>query len=523
MVFASVDVAAKKYCVHLRSRGSLLLVSIYFVPKVGVEVSMLNNFSGYQFNNANQFGRNINQFNNQTTSSSNQLLGKTNKYRNMVVGINTKVPLDNGTYTTAINFDNAATTPPFNSVEMEVREFLPWYSSIHRGRGYKSMLSTEAYEAGREIIKSFVKADSKEDVVIYTKNTTDSINMLAFVLSQEKDGRDVVLSTWMEHAANDLPWRDRFTVDYVEIDEFGRLSLEDFEAKLKKYKNRVKLVTVAGASNVTGYINDIHKMAVMAHKSGAKIHVDGAQLVPHVAVDMQEFGSDEHIDYLSFSAHKMYAPYGCGVLIGPKTTFEACLPYSEGGSIIKLVTHQRIWWEEPPQKNEAGSPNLIGTVAMVSAIKTLSKIGMNNAYSLEKSLLNYAYSKMQSIPDIKFYNNPDKQETIGVIPFNIEGVHHSLMSAILSYEAGIAVRNGYFCSHPYCESLLGYSAKDMEELMSNSDSLFPGIVRVSFGLYNDFSEIDKLVYVLNEIAKNKKYFVDKYSNSRGRYYIKNEV
>ncbi|WP_242981237.1 aminotransferase class V-fold PLP-dependent enzyme [Ruminiclostridium sufflavum] len=441
----------------------------------------------------------------------------------MVVGVNAKVPLDDGTYITGVNFDNAATTPPFYSVEKEVRDFLPWYSSIHRGRGYKSMLSTEAFEAGRDIIKRFVNADSKRDVVIYTKNTTDSINMLASVLSQNKDGRDVVLSTWMEHASNDLPWRDKFFVDYVGVDKFGRLSLEDFEAKLKKYKDRIRLVSVTGASNVTGYINDIHKMAVMAHGSGAQIHVDGAQLVPHMAVDMQDFESAAHIDYLSFSAHKMYAPYGSGVLIGPGAVFENCLPYSQGGSIIKLVTHERIWWEEPPQKNEAGSPNLIGTVAMVSAIKTLSKLGMDNAFSQEKSLLEYAYNKMKSIPDIKFYGHPGKQEMIGVIPFNMEGVHHSLMSAILSYEAGIAVRNGYFCSHPYCEKLLGYSPKEMEELMNDPDSLFPGIVRISFGLYNDYGEIDRLVYILNRIAVNKKYYIDKYNGSRGRYNIKNEV
>jgi len=446
-----------------------------------------------------------------------------NPYRNMVMGVNTKVILDNGTYTTAVNFDNAATTPPFYCVEKDVKDFLPWYSSIHRGKGYKSMLSTEVYEDGRKIIKSFVKADSENDIVIYTKNTTNAINLLAYVLSQQKDGRDVVLSTWMEHAANDLPWRDKFTVDYVEIDEFGRLSLDDLDAKLSKYKNRVKLFTVTGVSNVTGYINDIHTMAAMAHRHGTKIHVDGAQLVPHVAVDMKPYESNEHIDYLSFSAHKMYAPYGCGALIGPKSTFEANLPYCEGGSAIKLVTHQQIWWEEPPQKDEAGTPNLIGIVAMVSAIKTMSRICIDSTYRLEKNLLSYAYGAMKNIPGIKFYSHPDKQETIGVVPFNIEGVHHSLMSAILSYEAGIAVRNGYFCAHPYCESLLGYCAKDMETLMKNPNSIFPGIVRVSFGLYNNFTEIDKLIYFLNQIAMNKKYYIDKYSNSRGKYNIKNEV
>ena len=448
---------------------------------------------------------------------------KVNEYRNMVMGVNTRVPLDNGAYTTAINFDNAATTPPFYTVAKDVNDFLPWYSSIHRGKGFKSIFSTEIYENGRNIIKSFVNADSENDIVIYTKNTTDSINILANVLSQQKNGKDIVLSTWMEHAANDLPWRDKFTVDYIDVDEFGRLSLADLEVKLNKYKNRVRLVTVAGASNVTGYINDIHNIANIVHRHGTQIHIDGAQLVPHVAIDMNPFGNSKHIDFLTFSAHKMYAPYGCGVIIGPKSTFEHGVPCCQGGSAIQLVTHSKIWWEEPPQKDEAGTPNLIGIVALVAAIKVLSRIGMENVYRHEKNLLNYAYDKMKDIPEIRFYNHPYKQETIGVIPFNIDGVHHSLMSAILSYEAGIAVRNGFFCAHPYCERLLGYSAQDMDTLMNNPNSLFPGIVRISFGIYNNYQEIDKLVYILNRIARNKKYYVDKYSKSRGLYNIKNEV
>jgi selenocysteine lyase/cysteine desulfurase len=440
----------------------------------------------------------------------------------MVVGADTKVPLDNGKYTTAISFDNAATTPPFYSVNKDVNDFLSWYSSIHRGKGYKSMLSTEVYENGRKIIKDFVKSEGEKDIVIFTKNTTDSINILSNVLSQQKNGKDVILSTWMEHAANDLPWRDKFNVDYVDIDEYGRLLTDNFEAKLKKYKNRVRLVTVAGASNVTGYINDIHTLAALAHKYGAQIHVDGAQLVPHVAVDMKPFGSEEHIDYLTFSAHKMYAPYGSGVLIGPKTVFEGGLPYAQGGSAIQLVTHERIWWEEPPQKDEAGTPNLIGIVALISAVKTLSGIGMDNAYIHEKRLLDYAHNRMKQIPGIKFYNHPDMQETIGVIPFNMEGVDHSLMSAILSYERGIAVRNGFFCAHPYCERLLGYSAKDMKNIMETNEK-FPGIVRISFGIYNNYSEIDALVRLLKHIAKDKKYYIDKYSNAKAKYNIRNEV
>lgn len=445
------------------------------------------------------------------------------RYRNLVVGVNTRVPLDDGTYTTAINFDNAATTPPFQSVMKDVDNFLPRYSSIHRGKGYKSVVSTEAYEEGRKIIKEFVKADVEKDVVIYTKNTTDSINLLAYTLSQRKNGKDIVLSTWMEHAANDLPWRNSFRVVYAQTDECGRLSMEDLESKLKKYRGKIRLVTVCGASNVTGYLNDIHGIASLAHRYGTQVHIDGAQLVPHVAVDMQPHDTMEHLDFLSFSAHKMYAPYGGGVLIGPKASFEKGDPYCKGGSAISLVTHEKIWWEEPPQRQEAGTPNLIGIVAMVSGIKTLKRIGMVNVYQQEKNLLDYAMGKMKGVRDIKFYSCPDKQETIGVIPFNMEGVHHSLMSAILSYEAGIAVRNGYFCAHPYCERLLGYTPKAMEALMNDPASRFPGIVRLSFGIYNTFSEIDKFIYFLNKIATNKDFYVKKYEGARAKYNIRNEV
>ena len=444
-------------------------------------------------------------------------------YRNLVAGVDTRIPLDNGSYTTGINFDNAATTPPLLSVIKEVDSFIPWYSSVHRGKGYKSVVSTNLYEEGRNTIKDFVKADRDNDTVVYTKNTTEAINILACILSQQKNGRDVVLSTWMEHAANDLPWRDKFTVDYIETDDYGRLSMNNLEDKLKKYKDKVRLVTVTGASNVTGYLNDINTIAELAHRHGAEIHVDGAQLVPHLPVEMKPYRTASYIDYMSFSAHKMYAPYGSGALIGPKSAFEKGLPYCQGGSAISLVTHNKIWWEEPPHKDEAGTPNLLGIAAMLSAIKALTSLGMDNIFNHEAALLQYAYEKMKSIPGITFYSHPEIQETIGVIPFNVEGVHHSLMSAILSYEAGIAVRNGFFCAHPYCERLLGYSAQDMEDMMKDPNSIFPGIVRASFGIYNGFYEIDRFIAFLNQIVLNKKYYVNKCGNARGRYYIKNEV
>ena len=435
-----------------------------------------------------------------------------NTFRQMVVGVDIKVPLLDGTYTTGINLDNAATTPPFKSVLKELNEFAPWYSSIKRGGGYKSTISTDIYENGREIIKDFVNADAKRDIAIYTSNTTHSINTLAYVLSQQKDGRNIVLSTWMEHLANDLPWRNKFDVKYVDIDQTGRLEIDDLEYKLRKYMGRVKLVTVTGAANVTGYMNPIHEIARIVHKYNAKVHIDAAQLAAHDSIDMRPLESDEHIDYLSFSAHKMYAPYGSGVLIGPKADFEYGLPYVQGGSAPRLVTHQRVAWHQPPTKDEAGSPNIMGVVAMLEAIKTFNILGINKIDEYEKNLHRYAFSKIKGIPGIILHNDA-RDDTISIIVFNIEDIYHQVLSEILSLEFGISVRNGFFCAHPYCERLLGYTSLDMDYFFNHPQARLPGMVRASIGMYNTYEEIDTFIYCLNTIAAKKDFYISKYAGS----------
>ncbi|MDF2544059.1 MAG: selenocysteine lyase [Herbinix sp.] len=433
--------------------------------------------------------------------------------RKLIIGVEQKIPLSDGKYVTAINFDNAATTPVLYPVLREINHFAPWYSSVHRGGGYKSKVSSDIYEQGRAVVQSFVNSDKERDVVIFTKNTTEAINILSYVLSQQKTQQKVILSTFMEHAANDLPWRNKFKVDYVEVDRFGRLSIEDLEDKLIRYRGSVKLVSVTGASNVTGYLNPIYKIAALAHKYGAKILVDGAQMVPHTSVDMKSFDSLEHIDYLAFSAHKMYAPFGAGVLIGPKKDFMEGNPFVQGGGAIDLVTHKRVEWDEPAGKDEAGTPNAMGVVALTTAIKTLQSVGMDYIYQIEKSLYDYAISHMKNIPGIKFYSDPYRDDTISVIPFNLEGVYHHLLPTILSDEAGIAVRNGFFCTHPYCERLLGLSEEDINHYFEDEDEMFPGMVRISFGLYNNYKEIDKFISILRIIAENKEYYISKYSKN----------
>lgn len=435
-----------------------------------------------------------------------------NHSADLVVGAKTRVPIAGGKTVPSINFDNAATTPPFAAVMKEINRFAPWYSSIHRGGGYKSKYSSALYENAGYLVQDFVHSDKGNDVVIFTKNTTESVNLLSYVLYQQFGAQSVVLSTWMEHASNDLPWKGHFFVDYVEIDAAGRLCVKDLENKLIRHNGAVKLVTVTGAANVTGYMNPIHEIAAIAHRYGAKIMVDGAQLVPHAPVDMMPVNAPGHLDYLVFSAHKMYAPFGTGVLIGPKTDFESSLPLLRGGNTFRLYTHNRIQWLSPPSKDEAGSPNVMGVAALSAAINTLRSLKMSEVFSDEKALYDYAVERMRRVPGIRFYSDPGKDDTISIIPFNMEEIPHRLMSVILSQEAGIAVRNGFFCAHPYCERLLGLSEADMEYYFANKDAPLPGMVRVSFGLYNTFAEINRFIDVLFRISKNKEYYIRKYSD-----------
>jgi|SRR5680860_45141 len=423
-------------------------------------------------------------------------------FRNLIVGADAKVPLYNGhsQFATAINFDNAASTPPFVSVMEEIVKFSAMYSSIHRGTGYKSQYSSQLFEEARAIVLEFVNADPHHDTVIFVKNTTEAINKLSYRL-WNGNKKSVILSTWMEHHSNDLPWRNKFQVDYVPTDSLGKLSLENLEYKLKRHKGNVKLVTVTGASNVTGYVNPIHKIAELAHLHNAKILVDGAQLVPHHPVNMKPKNPLHHIDYLAFSAHKMYAPFGTGVLIGPQETFKQGIPEFVGGGTVETVTHDWVVWDKPPHKEETGTPNVMGVVALVAAIKTLTAIGMRNIDDYENELTNYANLKLKSIPAITLYSHTGPGEPrIGVIPFNIKGIAHERVATILSDEAGIAVRTGCFCAQPYIQQLLAISPKQMEFYKHNPNAPRPGVVRLSFGLYNDFSEINALTHLLELIT-----------------------
>jgi len=391
----------------------------------------------------------------------------------------------------------------------KINDFCPYYSSVHRGTGYKSILSTQLYEQARNIVLDFVKGDPSYHTVIFLQNTTQAINKLSYRLMDEIQD-DIVLSTYMEHHSNDLPWRYRYNTDYVDLDNSGRLSLEHLEYLLKKYKGKVKLLTVTGASNVTGYINPIHEMAELAHRYGSKILVDGAQLIPHHPVDLKPVGHPQHIDYIVFSGHKMYAPFGTGVLIAPKNKFEKGISEYIGGGTVDLVTPKEVRWLPPPYREEAGTPNLLGVIALIESINTLQRLNMEKISKYEKDLTRYTLENIKTVPNLILYDDEDIENKVSILSFNIQGLYHETVAIALALEEGIAVRNGCFCAQPYIQKLLNISMDNIDKYKENEDFPRPGTVRISYGLYNNHKEIDNFIDLLKRIGNNIEYYHLKY-------------
>lgn len=429
-----------------------------------------------------------------------------------IVGIDKKVPLLNGDEVRYINFDNASSTPTLIPVLETLEEFMEWYSNIHRGTGFKSQLSTFYFDLARDIVASFFNVSTDDHLVIFCKNGTEAINKLAHRVPLPEDS--IILVSKMEHHSNDLPWRFRKPVVHVEVDAKGRLDWNDYQSKLKEYKGRVGLVAITAASNVTGYINDVYAIAQLAHQNGAKVMIDAAQLVPHRVIDMRPIGHPQHLDFLAFSAHKIYAPFGLGVLITDRETFKEGDPDIVGGGTVDLVSEDYAYWTDAPEKEEAGTPNIVGAIALAKALKILMEIGLENIAAHEAELTRYALQKIKNIPGVTIYGSVDEDDVhnrLGVISFNVQDKPHALVGAILNYEGGVGVRNGCFCAHPYVKCLLGVTVEETkvleEKILQHDRSAVPGAVRMSFGMYNSKEEIDKFADILKIIVE------DKYSGS----------
>lgn len=434
----------------------------------------------------------------------NQLL---NDYRPLFVGLDALIPFMDGTCRCYTNLDNAASTPPLKAVQQSVDDFLVYYSSVHRGTGFKSQLSTLVYEQTRHIVLNFVGADPNDFTCIFGKNTTEAINKLARRFPFDSH-RNIVLTSGMEHHSNDLPWRAAAQVIHVGLTPDGKLDENDFDEKLSHHAGRVALVAITGASNVTGFINPIHRLARKAHAAGAMLLVDCAQLAPHRKINLLPLDHPEHLDFITISAHKMYAPYGTGALIGRKDIFMQGDPDMTGGGTVEIVTLDSVTWSAPPEREEAGSPNTVGAVALAAAIRQLESVGMAEVAHHEAALTSYMLDGLNRIQGVTVFGENDPAtaaERLGVIPIQLDKVPHFLAAAILGYEFGIGVRSGCFCAHPYILHLLGLSQEEAAEvrrrMMAGDRSDMPGLIRASFGLYNTLEDVDRLLDAVSRIIQ----------------------
>lgn len=379
-----------------------------------------------------------------------------------------------------IYLDNGATTQkPLCVLDAMREEYLNVNANVHRGVHWMSQQATDLHEAARETVRKFINARSTTEIV-FTRGTTESLNLVAssFVEGCMKEGDEVIVST-MEHHSNIVPWqlqeqRKGIVLKVIPMTDEGELQLEAYE---KLFTERTKLVSVTQVSNVLGTVNPVKEMIRIAHEHGVPVVVDGAQSVPHFAVDVQ----DLDCDFLAFSGHKVYGPTGVGVLYGKEEWFDRLPPYQGGGEMIEHVSFEKTTFERPPLKFEAGTPDYIATHGLATALDYVTSLGMDNILAHEQDLTRYALQQLREIEGMHIYGHRNDSGD-AVISFNVGDIHHMDLGTLLD-QLGIAVRTGHHCAQP---------------LMDRLGIL--GTVRASFGLYNTREEVDALVAGIKRIA-----------------------
>ena len=379
-----------------------------------------------------------------------------------------------------VYFDNGATTQkPLCVLDAMREEYLNVNANVHRGVHWMSQQATDLHEAARETVRKFINARSTTEIV-FTRGTTESLNLVAssFVEGCMKECDEVIVST-MEHHSNIVPWqlqeqRKGIVLKVIPMTDEGELLLEEYE---KLFTDRTKLVSVTQVSNVLGTVNPVKEMIRIAHEHGVPVVVDGAQSVPHFAVDVQ----DLDCDFLAFSGHKVYGPTGVGVLYGKEEWLDRLPPYQGGGEMIERVSFEKTTFERPPLKFEAGTPDYIATHGLATALDYVTSLGMDNILAHEQDLTRYALQQLREIEGMHIYGHRNDSGD-AVISFNVGDIHHMDLGTLLD-QLGIAVRTGHHCAQP---------------LMDRLGIL--GTVRASFGLYNTREEVDALVAGIKRIA-----------------------
>jgi len=390
-----------------------------------------------------------------------------------VVGAHLRVPLVTGGDAPYANLDLAASAPALEDVAAHVARLLPYYSSVHRGAGFASQVSTAALEAARAEVGAFLGA-RPDDVVVLTRNTTDALNLLAGAVPGEVVCLDV------EHHANFLPWRERRVVSARQT---IAATLDALEATLRA--RPAALVAVTGASNVTGEVLPIARVAAIAHAAGARVVLDAAQLAPHRRVDIAALD----VDYVAVSGHKLYAPFGAGALVGRRDWLDTAPPHLAGGGAVTEVRTDSTRWAAAPHRHEGGTPNVLGAAALAQACRTLAPVLDGPGPDHERALLARLDAGLARVPGLRTLRlwpaDHDGADQVAVRSFTIADRPAGYVAAYLSAEHGIGVRDGRFCAHPLLSRLCG---PDGEAL------------RVSIGIGTTAEHVDRLVEALTTLV-----------------------
>ncbi len=379
-----------------------------------------------------------------------------------------------------IYFDNGATTQkPRCVVDAIVDEYYSVNANVHRGVHFLSQQATELHEGSRETVRRFINARTSAEV-IFTRGTTEAINLLAFSFGEEfmKEGDEVIIST-MEHHSNIVPWqllaaRKGISIKVIPMNDRGELLLDEYE---KLFSDRTRIVSIAHISNVLGTINPVKEMIAAAHAHGVPVLVDGAQSIPHMQVDVQ----DLDVDFFAFSGHKVYGPTGVGVLYGKEEWLDKLPPYQGGGEMIQSVSFEKTTFNELPFKFEAGTPDYIGTTGLAKALDYVSAIGLEQIAAHEHELTTYAMQRLGEIEGMRFLGEAAHKSS--VVSFLVGNIHPFDMGTLLD-RLGIAVRTGHHCAEPLMRRLG-----------------IEGTVRASFAMYNTKEEIDALVAGVDRVRK----------------------
>ncbi|MFF5717096.1 aminotransferase class V-fold PLP-dependent enzyme [Streptomyces buecherae] len=423
-----------------------------------------------------------------------------------VLGADVRVPLVTGGEVSYAALDYAASAPALRRVWEDVAAYAPYYGSVHRGAGYLSQLSTDLFETSRADVAAFLGCRA-DDQVVFTRSTTDSLNLLAAVLPTGT--RVYVFET--EHHAALLPWerQEGVSVTYLSAPRSPAAAVRTLEAALAgQATNGPALVCVTGASNVTGELWPVRELAATAHAHGARIVLDAAQLAPHHPVDIAELD----VDWVAFSGHKLYAPFGSGVLAGRADWLRAAEPYLAGGGASRTVARAAdggvdVAWHTTAARHEAGSPNVIGVYAIASACRALTEAGFDALVEREQELIAAVRTGLADIPQVRVLSLfGDDAPRVGVLSFVVDGWNSSHFAAALSAEYGIGVRDGLFCAHPLVRTLLDSEASEPGECGAPDQA--PGgsgslnAIRVSFGAGTPDEHVERFVRAVRELVRD---------------------